>query len=391
MTAPPARLVRPTALLAGTGAARWALADVPDGEVAVLYDPAVDWLVDQVRAASPRHRFAARPVSRAPTFGDVDATGAWLADRPGAPLLAVGGGTVLDLAKLGAVAARSPATLEQIRRHARRAGFVVLASTVTRGAPLLALPTTIGTGAEVSGVACVDDEPGHRTLVSSAQLRPDLAILDPVATRTLPMQLVREGALEALLRVAGPEIASPSRVPMARFEAHDLVRRLARALDACRATRGVDDEARLALAQLSSATHGGWALVGRSPFPSPLWFVATELSNVLDLTKMAATALLLAPWLQRVADGDARWGHRKRLAEVWRAMTGAPAGADAGERARAQLERWRLRPAVGRPAPGVVDETARRAVCRWGGRLPMLGRFGHDDIASLVGDALGAA
>jgi alcohol dehydrogenase YqhD (iron-dependent ADH family) len=384
-------LVRPTALLAGTGAATCALIDVPAGDVAVLHDPAVEWVVESVRDAHSRHDLCARPVHRAPTFDDVEATAAWLADRPGAPLLAIGGGTVLDLAKLSAIAVRDHATVGRIRRRARRAGFVLLPRVVTRSVPLLALPTTIGTGAEVSAVACVDDDHGHRTLVHSPQLRPDLAILDPLATRTLPIRLVREGALEALLRVAGPEIASPSSIPMARFEALDLARRLALALDTCRTEDGADDELRLAIAQLSGATHCGWALTGRSQYPSPLWFVATELSKVLKVTKMTATALLLSPWLQRVADGDARWGHRERLAEVWTTLFGAPPGADVAGPARAQLERWRLSTAITRPAPGVADETARRAVRRWGGRLPMLGRFGHEDIASLVGHAVGVA
>jgi NADP-dependent alcohol dehydrogenase len=390
MSATVTTLVRPTTLVAGPGAAACALLDVPAGEVAVLYDPAVEWLVESVREAHRHHRLVARPVHRAPTFDDLEATAAWLADRPCAPLLAVGGGSVLDVAKLSAIAVGSRATLAHVRRGARRAGYVLLSSALTRGGPLLALPTTIGTGAEVSAVACVDDEDGHRTLVGSARLRPDVAILDPLATRTLPVRLVREGALEALLRVAGPEIASPSTMPMARLEAHDLSRRLASALDACRDQDGPDDDLRLALAQLSGATHCGWALAGRSPFPSPLWFVANELSKVLGVTKMAATGLLLAPWLQRVDDGDVRWGHRERLAEVWSTVTGAPAGADVSRRVRAQLERWRVRPAVPRPAPGVVEETARRAVRRWGGRLPMLGRFEHHDIASLVGEALAA-
>ena len=76
MSATVTRLVRPTALLAGTGAATCALLDVPVGEVAVLYDPAVEWLVESVRKAHRRHDLFTRPVHRAPTFDDVDATAA---------------------------------------------------------------------------------------------------------------------------------------------------------------------------------------------------------------------------------------------------------------------------------------------------------------------------
>ncbi len=380
----PTRHEQSTVLLAGRNAAAHALHDVPAGDVSVLYDPAVEHVVDTVRDAHPRYRFAARPVHRSPNFDDVKATAAWLAESSGAPLLAVGGGSVLDLAKL---ATTDPAAVARARRRTGSAGFVAMPAGTRRTVPLLALPTTIGTGAEVSAVACVDDAHGHRSLVHCPRFRPDLAILDPLATRSLPMRLVREGALEALLRVAGPEIASPSVMPMARMEAHDLARRLAQALDACR--DGAGDALRLALAQLSGATHRGWALVGRSPYPSPLWFVANELSMVLRVSKMAATALLLPPWLQRVADGDARWGHRERLADLWNVLAGAQPEDVAGP-ARDQLVRWRLRPAITRPAGDVALDAARRAVSRWGGRLPMLGRFAVDDIESLARDALEA-
>jgi NADP-dependent alcohol dehydrogenase len=377
------RLEHPTAVLAGRDALASALAELPAGELAVLYDPAVEPLL-----AGLGRSFASRAVHRPPTFGDVEATAAWLAERHGAPLLAVGGGSVLDLAKLAAVAATSPLAVARLRRWSQRAGFAVLPAGTERTRSLTAVPTTIGTGAEVSAVACVDSGHGHRSLVYSRAFRPDLAVLDPAATRTLPLQLVREGALEALLRVAGPEVASPSAMPMARLEAHDLARRLAHALDACR--DGAGDELRLELAQLSGATHRGWALTGRSPYPSPLWFVANELSMVLRVTKMAATTLLLPPWLQRVADGDARWGHRERLADLWTSLAGAPPERDVARQTRAQLARWRLTPSLDAPQPGAAREAAQRAVARWGGKLPMLGRFGIEDIVSLTGQALAA-
>jgi NADP-dependent alcohol dehydrogenase len=385
MTMAPTRHASPTALLAGRGAAECALLDVAPGEVAVLYDPAVEHVVEAVREAHRHHRLIASPVRRSPTFDDVEAIAAWLAERSAAPLLAVGGGRVIDLAKLSAVAAAHPPATAQLRRRARRAGLVILPPGLRRPRPLVALPTTLGTGAEVSAVACVDDELGHRTLVHSPHLRPDLAILDPLATRSLPARLVREGALEALLRVAGPEIASPSTMPMARLEAHDLARRLKEVLDD---REPAGDERRLELAQLSGATHRGWALTGRSPYPSPLWFVANELSMVLEVTKMTATALLAPVWLQRVSDGDVRWGYRERLADLWATLAGAPPGADVAGPARAQLGRWKLDPAIERPVDGAARDAASRAVARWGGRLPMLGRFGLQDIASLAGDAL---
>jgi NADP-dependent alcohol dehydrogenase len=373
-------------VLAGEGAAAALLAMAPAGELAVLHDPAVTPFVERLRRGG--RPLALRAVTRPPSLQDVRATGAWLAERDPAAVLAVGGGRVIDLAKLASTAGRSEASVQHLRRLARRAGWARLPAGLPARPPVLAVPTTLGTGAEVSGVAVVTDG-AERTLVSLPQARPAHAALDPAATATLPLRLVREGALEALLRVAGPEVATPSTLRMAGAEARALAGQLAAALEECAARGAADDDLRLYIAQLSGATHRGWALAGRSAHPSPLWFLATELSAVLSVTKVAASALLLPAWLARAARGARGWGDPQRLAGIWEAIAGAPARGDLAEEARALLARWGVAPDVGSVAPGAAEATAQRAVRRWGGRLPMLGSFSAQELCGLVEDALG--
>jgi alcohol dehydrogenase YqhD (iron-dependent ADH family) len=390
-TVPPTAIVSPTTVHAGHRTADAALDSARPGAVAVLYDPAVEHLIETIARAHPHHRLVCRRVDRAPTMSDLESVGPWLQAVAPTELMALGGGRVLDLAKLAATLGDSPASVRHLGNLARRAGYARLPGDLTDGLPLLAVPTTLGTGAEVSPVAVIDDAAGDRTLVFSPHLRPTTAVLDPRATATLPIRLVREGALEAMLRVAGPEIGSPSTLRMAATEALLLTQQLAGALDECADDEEPSDELRLFVAQLSNATHRGWALTGRSAYPSPLWFLGAELSVVLGVTKMAATAMLLPTWLARVADGDGRWGDRSRLDAVWRAMSGQPPDARVAEATRALLGRWRLEPATIDAAPDAAARTTQRAVRRWGGRLPMLGRFGPGDISALLREALATA
>jgi alcohol dehydrogenase len=103
-------------------------------------------------------------------------------------VVAVGGGSVLDLAK----AARGLATSPDVR-HAVLTGEVVAAS----GPPLVAIPTTSGTGSEATHFSAVyvDDV---KYSVGHPSFRPDHAILDPDLTASMSPRLTAETGLDAL-------------------------------------------------------------------------------------------------------------------------------------------------------------------------------------------------
>jgi hypothetical protein len=359
----PSRLSAAAPVWAGSGALAFTLSEVPAGATAaVIHDVAVEPVVDAIAGAHPRHRLQRFAVQGTARLAAARAAAVWLQSLEPAVVVAVGGGTAVDVAKLATLGAP------------------------VRALRLVAVPTTIGTGTEASAVACVVDADGNRTLVHAPALQPDLATLDPLSTRDLPARLVREGALEALVRVAGPEVVTPSSLPIARVEALALVRALAAALRACEDEPS--DASRLLLATLSGATHRGWALAGRGPYPWPLWFIANELATVLETTKMEATMLLLGPWMQRVARGDTRWGHYDRLEAVWAEITGNPLPADCAGAYRAWLAKHGLSPRPVDVDDDAARRTAERAVRRWGGPLPMLGRFSRDELETLIAESL---
>ncbi|MFE0022989.1 daptide-type RiPP biosynthesis dehydogenase [Amycolatopsis sp. NPDC059021] len=305
-------------------------------------------------------------------------------------VVAFGGGSVLDRVKLACLGYADPPALEAVAVRSRRAGVVSLPSATARK-PLsrrVFVPTTIGTGSEVSQVACTTTStpPGRKRLVTGAALRPDLAVLDPRFTATLPPRLLREGVFEALLRVLGPAIGDDRPDELGDAEAETLTTRLLLVGDQlARGETGPDT--RLAAATLSATTHTGWALARREPFSAKHWYLANELATVLGAGKIAATASVLPPVWARIASGDHRYGHPGRLAEVWHWITRLVPGLgeDPVEGIACLMRRWTIEPATV-PAEACARAAA-NAVESWGGPLPMLAGLSVADLEGLYRDA----
>ncbi|MFO0692276.1 MAG: iron-containing alcohol dehydrogenase [Polyangiales bacterium] len=111
-------------------------------------------------------------------------------------LVAVGGGSVIDVAKLTRIAVSHPLPLAPY--GARKNGEAKLVGNLP---PLLAVPTTAGSGSEVMGTAHVTIQSTHRkTLFASPKLLPTVAILDPSLTVSLPPRLTAASGMSALAR-----------------------------------------------------------------------------------------------------------------------------------------------------------------------------------------------
>lgn len=105
-------------------------------------------------------------------------------------VLGVGGGSAIDVAKLVAALARSEQSAPQVF------GVNLLSG---RALPLVCLPTTAGTGAEVSPNAILLDEAAQlKKGVVSPYLVPDAAFVDPLLTLTVPAPITAATGLDAL-------------------------------------------------------------------------------------------------------------------------------------------------------------------------------------------------
>jgi len=117
--------------------------------------------------------------------------GAAVCRREGCDLVvAIGGGSAMDAAKAIAVLARNPGGCDEYF-GARDAALQAL--------PIVAVPTTAGTGSEVTPYAVlVDSGPRRKRTISGRSLFPAVALLDPELTLGLPRDITINTGLDAL-------------------------------------------------------------------------------------------------------------------------------------------------------------------------------------------------
>jgi hydroxyacid-oxoacid transhydrogenase len=76
--------------------------------------------------------------------------------------------------------------------------------------PLIAIPTTAGTGSETTGVSIFDLSKMHaKTGIASRRLKPTLGLLDPENTRTMPSQVAASSGLDILSHAVESYTALP--------------------------------------------------------------------------------------------------------------------------------------------------------------------------------------
>lgn len=192
------------------------------------------------------------PVAHEPTTDDVTA-GTDRARAAGCDLvIGCGGGAALDAAKAIAILlGHEGPLLDYLEVIGRARPFV------RPGLPCIAIPTTAGTGAEVTRNAVLASPP-HRVKVSvrGAHVLPRVALVDPELARDLPPGLTAATGLDALTQLLEPYVSNRAN-PLTDALCVEGIRRAARALPRAVAD-GRDPAARedMALASLC----GGLAL-----------------------------------------------------------------------------------------------------------------------------------
>ena len=106
-------------------------------------------------------------------------------------VVALGGGSAIDCAKIAAALAKSNQNAAKVH-----AGLESLAGT---SLPLIAIPTTAGTGSEVTPVSVITDAAaGKKSSVVHPCLFPKLAVIDPNLCLSMPPNLTAVTGLDAL-------------------------------------------------------------------------------------------------------------------------------------------------------------------------------------------------
>ncbi|MFG1603290.1 iron-containing alcohol dehydrogenase [Actinoplanes sp. NPDC049265] len=126
--------------------------------------------------------------------GTLDAAGAMAREFAPDVIVAIGGGSALDAAKLIALLATHDGPLSRYYGENLVPGPVV---------PVVALPTTAGTGSEVTPVAVVSDPDRELKVgISSPFLVPAAAIVDPELTMGAPATVTAYSGIDALVHAA---------------------------------------------------------------------------------------------------------------------------------------------------------------------------------------------
>jgi len=270
-----------------------------------------------------------------PTVELVDALVARMGARPPDAVVAIGGGSALDLAK-AARAAHSQAT--------PFARLLAGASAVAEpGIGLVTVPTTSGTGSEVSGGAVVVDRATGRKLgVASPLMRAQHALVDPLLTLGLPPAATMGTGVDALAQAIGGVLVrngNPGSVALGL----EACRHVAAGLPAAVAD-GTDRAARaeLSLGSLLAglsmnlsdcgADHAlGHAIGGRLGLPHGL-SVGLVLAETLDVDRGACAERLerVADALSEPRDGSADGSRAVRAVRRLLAEIGFPTCAEAG-------------------------------------------------------------
>jgi alcohol dehydrogenase class IV len=231
----------------------------------------------------------------------------------------MGGGSVLDAGKaIAALATNESDILDYLEVIGKNQPLT------NPPLPFIAIPTTAGTGAEVTRNAVLAS-PEHRVKVSlrSPLMLPRLALVDPELTHSLPPDITASTGLDALTQVIEPYVCNVAN-PITDALCRDGIRRAARSLR--RAYQdGSDSDARhdmslaslfggLALANAKlGAVHGFAGPIG-GMFSAPHGAVCGRLLPGVMETNIYTLR-------ERPQDSDALW----RYTEIAAILTGIPA------------------------------------------------------------------
>lgn len=236
-------------------------------------------------------------------------------------VIGFGGGSAMDTAKAVAILLTNPGEpldyLEVIGR-----GQVLSQP----GVPCIAIPTTAGTGSEVTRNAVLGS-PAHRVKVSlrSPHMLPRLAIVDPELTYSLPPAITASTGLDALTQNLESFVSNKAN-PLTDALAWEGMRRAARSLR--RAYEQGDDSAAredMALASL----FGGLALANAKL--GVVHGVAGVLGGMFPAPHGAVCAVLLPPVMavnvQALREREPDSAYLRRYDEVAQILTGNPKAA----------------------------------------------------------------
>jgi alcohol dehydrogenase class IV len=217
-------------------------------------------------------------------------------------LIALGGGSPIDAAKaIGAIVTSS----------GEIADYMGIGKITKALPPLVAIPTTAGTGSEVTRFTIISDTTNNvKMLIGSEYLIPRIAIVDPMFTVTMPANTVAATGIDALTH-AIEAYTSVKHQPLSDIMALSAIKRIARYLPRSWSNSS-DIEARsemmLAAMEAGIAFNNSSVTIvhGMSRPIGALFHVPHGISNAVLLATCMKFAIMGTP--ERFADVSKPWG-----------------------------------------------------------------------------------
>lgn len=197
-------------------------------------------------------------------------------------VIALGGGSTIDTAKAANLYSCFPPDGDFYDYVNPPLGKGIPVPTSGKLTPLIAIPTTAGTGSETTGVAIFDDVPTNsKTGIASRQLKPTLGIVDPNNMKSLPRAVAKYSGMDVLchalesytavpytLRPGGRPVSSVARPayqgsnPISDIWSLHALRECTRYLPRMVEDPGGDEEARSKMCLASSSAGMGFGNAG---------------------------------------------------------------------------------------------------------------------------------
>ena len=194
-------------------------------------------------------------------------------------IILIGGGSSIDVGKIVAMLKECGGSIKD---------YFGLDKVPRRGLPTIAIPTTAGTGSEVTPVAVISDKQEQKKIgIQSPFIIPDVAIVDPLMTLTCPPKVTAATGMDAFTHAieAYLSINNSSITDMFALEAIRLISSSIRSAVA----KGENVEARTGMCQGSLYAGIAFANAGTAAVHA----IAMTIGGVYDIPHGVANAMLL--------------------------------------------------------------------------------------------------
>ena len=260
------------------------------------------------------------PLSKEPTVPVLKEATAQAREAGTDCIIGLGGGSCVDLAKAVAALLANDGDLFDYLEVIGRGQPLENAAL-----PIIAVPTTSGTGAEVTQNAVIGaPEHGVKVSMRHPSMLPTHALIDPELTHGVPPEVTANSGLDALVQLIEVFLTRKAS-PLTDALVCQALPKGARALPTAVA-EGHDPEARRDISLASLFSGLGLANAGLGAVHG----FAGPLGGLIEIPHGAACAILLAPCMKHNAETAKKLGDQNllaRFAELAQMLTGEPGGA----------------------------------------------------------------